>query len=129
MRIAASKGTYVRSLAEDLGAALACGAHLTALRRVAVGPLRIADALTLEQLAALADDLRASRLLAPDTLLQSLPAVHLDAAAAARFRHGNPVSAAGLPGRYRVYAEDRLLGLGELDEAAKLQPRRLLGAP
>ncbi len=129
LRVACSKGTYIRSLAEDLGAALACGAHLTALRRVAVGPLRIVDAVTLEQLAALADDLRASRLLAPDALLQSLPAVHLDAAAAQRFMHGNPVPVAGQPGRCRVYAEHRLLGLGEFDAAAQLQPRRLLSTP
>jgi hypothetical protein len=43
--------------------------------------------------------------------------------------HWNPVSGAGVPGKCRVYAENRLLGLGELDEAARLQPRRLLSAP
>lgn len=127
--VVCSKGTYIRSLASDLGAALACGAHLTALRRVAVGPLRIADAVTLDQLAALSDDLRAAWLLPPDALLQSLPAVQLDAAAAERFMHGNPVSIEGLVGRYRVYAGSRLLGLGDCDESAKLQPRRVLGTP
>ncbi len=129
LRVACSKGTYIRSLAVDLGAALACGAHLTALRRVAVGPLAIADAVTLDQLTALPDEQRETWLLAPDALLQSLPAVYLDEAAGQCFRHGNPVAIAGQPGRCRVYAEQRLLGLGEFDDAGKLQPRRVLGAP
>lgn len=126
--VACSKGTYIRSLAEDLGAALACGAHLTALRRLAVGALRIADALTLDQLVALSEEQRESCLLPPDALLQSLPAVHLDDSAGERFLHGNPVTVDGPPGKCRVYAEDRLLGLGELDDLGKLQPRRVLGA-
>ncbi|KFB72677.1 MAG: tRNA pseudouridine(55) synthase TruB [Candidatus Accumulibacter phosphatis] len=128
LRVACSKGTYIRSLAEDLGAALACGAHLTALRRLVVGPLQIADAVTLDQLAALAEEARGDCLLAPDALLQSLPAVYLDDVAGQRFRHGNSVTIAGLPGKCRVYAENRLLGLGELDDAGHLQPRRVLGA-
>lgn len=129
LRVACSKGTYIRSLADDLGRSLACGAHLSALRRVAVGHLQIADAVTLDQLAALSEPQRASWLLAPDALLQSLPAVHLDDAAAQRFMHGNQVTVDGQAGRCRVYAERRLLGLGELDDAGKLQPRRVLGAP
>jgi tRNA pseudouridine55 synthase len=62
-----------------------CGAHLTALRRVAVGALAVADAVTLDQLAALAEEGRERWLLPPDTLLQSLPAVSLDDEAALRF--------------------------------------------
>jgi tRNA U55 pseudouridine synthase TruB len=73
------------------GDSLGCGAHLTALRRVAVGALVVADAVTLDQLAALAEDGRERWLLPPDTLLQSLPVVSLDDDAAARFAHGNPV--------------------------------------
>ena len=129
LRIACSKGIYIRSLAEDLGSTLACGAHLTALRRVAVGPLRIADAVTLDRLAALAEEQRETWLLAPDALLQSLPPVYLDDAAAQRFMHGNPVMVDGLSGRCRVHAESHLLGPGALDGAGKLQPRRVLGAP
>lgn len=129
LRVACSKGTYIRSLAEDLGAALACGAHLTVLRRVAVGPLRIIDAVTLDQLAVLAEEARADWLLPPDALLQSLPAVHLDHAAGRRFVHGNPVCVVSPPGRCRVYSGNQLLGLGELDDAGRLQPRRVLGAP
>jgi tRNA pseudouridine55 synthase len=126
LRVACSKGTYIRSLAEDLGAALACAAHLTALRRVTVGPLQVSDAVTLDQLAALAEDERAAWLLAPDALLQSLPAIYLEDDAGRRFSHGNPVGSDGGPGKCRVYAENRLLGLGEVDEAGRLQPRRVL---
>ncbi len=127
LRISCSKGTYIRSLADDLGAVLACGAHLTALRRVAVGPLQVADAVTLDHLAAFAEEDRTAWLLAPDALLQSLPAVYLEELAGRRFVHGNPVSSDALPGRCRVYAENRLLGLGEVDGHGNLQPRRVIG--
>ncbi|WP_291991308.1 tRNA pseudouridine(55) synthase TruB [Candidatus Accumulibacter sp. ACC007] len=128
LRVACSKGTYIRSLAEDLGRSLACGAHLTALRRVAVGALVVAEAVTLDQLAALAEDGRERWLLPPDTLLQSLPAVTLDDDAAARFAHGNPVGSAAAPGKCRVYGNGRLLGLGEVDGQGSVQPRRVIGS-
>jgi tRNA pseudouridine55 synthase len=83
-----SKGTYVRTLAEDLGEALGCGAHLAALRRTGVGALDLAQAITLEQLQALPDDGRVARLLPPDLLLQSWPEVCLPADEAARFLTG-----------------------------------------
>lgn len=126
LRVRCSKGTYIRTLAEDIGAALACGAHLTALRRTAVGSLHVDDALTLDQLNALADAERSACLQAPDALLQKLPAVHLDELAAGRFCHGNPVSAAVAPGRCRVYHQNRLLGLGEAEPDGQLRPRRLV---
>lgn len=128
LHVACSKGTYIRTLAEDIGELLGCGAHLTALRRIAVGALHIADAVTLDQVHALPEEARLASLLAPDTLLQSLPAIHLDDETSRRFGHGNPVSSIGLEGRYRVYANDRLLGLGERDAAGQLQPRRLVSA-
>lgn len=128
LHIACSKGTYIRTLAEDIGEVLDCGAHLTALRRIAVGALHIADAVTLDQVHALPEDARLASLLAPDALLQSLPAIHLDDETSRRFCHGNPVSCIGPEGRCRVYANDRLLGLGEHDAAGQLQPRRLVSA-
>jgi tRNA pseudouridine55 synthase len=129
LRVACSKGTYIRTLAEDIGNALNCGAHLTALRRTVVGALQIADAVTLDQLSALSEAERLVWLQAPDALLQSLPAVHLDDEAAARFSHGNPVNAPTAPGRVRVYGMGRLLGLAEADGEGKVQPRRLVAAP
>ena len=132
LRVACSKGTYIRTLAEDLGELLGCGAHLTALRRVAVGPLQIADAVSLDQLIELPEAQRASQLLPPDALLQTLPAVHLDDESARRFMHGNlvpippgddsPVGA----GKLRVYGAGRLLGLGEADGEGLVKPRRLV---
>lgn len=86
--VCCSKGTYIRTLAEDIGEALACGAHLAALRRVASGPLRIEDAVTLEQLAEMTEDERDARLRAPDSLLADWPRVELDDHEAGRFLTG-----------------------------------------
>ena len=130
LRVSCSKGTYIRTLAEDIGNVLGCGAHLTALRRVAVGPLRIADAVSLDQLIELPEDQRARLLLPPDALLQTLPAVHLDDESTQRFAHGNPVTVAEAPapGKCRVYGGSRLLGLGEADALGSVKPRRLVSA-
>lgn len=128
LRVACSKGTYIRSLAEDLGSALGCGAHLTALRRVAVGALGVADAVTLDQLTALSAGDCQRWLLAPDTLLQSLPAVNLDDEAAGRFVHGNPVACTASHGKCRVYGNGHLLGLGEADGEGSLRPRRVVAS-
>ncbi len=83
-----SKGTYVRTLAEDLGEALGCGAHLAALRRTASGPLSVLQAVTLEALAAMPEAAREACLLPPDALLADWPALHLEAAEAGRFLTG-----------------------------------------
>ncbi len=132
LHVTCSKGTYIRTLAEDIGHVLACGAHLTALRRVAVGSLRIEDAVTLDQLNACPEEERINYLQAPDALLQTLPIVRLDADAELRFTHGNPVGTGAdvtpTPGKYRVYGANRLLGLGEMDDAGKVHPRRLVCA-
>jgi tRNA pseudouridine55 synthase len=128
LRVCSSKGTYIRTLAEDIGEALGCGAHLTALRRVAIGALQIADATSLDQLVALDEPARLALLAPPDSLLQSLPAVHLDATATARFAHGGEVEVGAPEGRCRVYGDDRLLGLGEGLPDGTLKPRRLVSA-
>jgi tRNA pseudouridine55 synthase len=83
-----SKGTYIRSLAEDIGEALGCGAHLAALRRTASGNLCVDDALTLDQLAGLNEAERDARLLPADSLLAGWPPVELDEAEAGRFLTG-----------------------------------------
>lgn len=124
--VSCSKGTYVRSLAVDLGEALGCGAHVSALRRVAVGALGVADAWTIERIAALPEERRHDCLLAADILVQTLPAVDLDEAEGRRFAHGNPVPATGTGGRKRVYSVGRFLGVGELDPFGKLHPRRVV---
>ena len=124
--VSCSKGTYVRTLAEDIGRVLGCGAHLTALRRVAVGPLSLAGAVSLDQLAELPESGRISYLQPVDALLQSLPMVCLDGEAVQRFTHGNPVPASPGSGKCRVYAQGRLLGVGEQDSLGMVHPRRLV---
>lgn len=136
IRVTCSKGTYIRVLGEDLGAALGCGAHLNALRRTAVGPLTLAGAVTLEQFdGAGALEQRKAMLLPVDGLLRSFPAVQLSDELARRFLHGQrlPLGKEGVavppePGRVRVYrsSDAVLLGTGLLQEYAILAPERLI---
>ena len=122
-----SKGTYIRVLAADIGAALGCGGHLVALRRTRVGPLDLAAAVTLEALNARGEDERARFLLPLDALLQNLPRVDLAPDDAQRFGHGNPVDLPPwLHGKIRVYADGTLLGIGEPGTGGRLWPKRLL---
>jgi tRNA pseudouridine55 synthase len=83
-----SKGTYIRTLAEDLGEALGCGAHLSGLRRTGSGGLNLTHAITLEALEAMTEEQRSAQLLPPDQLLAGWPTVRLDAGEAARFLTG-----------------------------------------
>ncbi len=83
-----SKGTYIRTLAEDIGAALGCGAHLSALRRTGSGALTLEGAHSLAQLAAMSEAERDAALLGADALLADWPMVRLDTDDAARFLTG-----------------------------------------
>lgn len=127
LRVACSKGTYIRVLASDIGQALGCGAHLSGLRRTVVGDLDLANAVTLAELAALDEAERVGRLQPVDALLLSLPVITVEGEAAERFRHGNPVELPdGLAGKIRVYADDRLIGVGEPGSDGRLWPKRLV---
>lgn len=127
LRVACSKGTYIRVLAADIGQALGCGAHLAALRRTAVGDLDLAGAVTLAELEALDEAGRAGCLQPVDALLQSLPIMTVEGEVAERFRHGNPVDLhPGLAGKIRVYAGGRLIGVGEPGSDGRLWPKRLV---
>ena len=86
--VCCSKGTYIRTLAEDIGTALGCGAHLQDLRRTASGSLNVNDAVTIEALAAMDEAAREARLLPSDVLLSDWPAVHLPNDEAGRFLTG-----------------------------------------
>jgi tRNA pseudouridine55 synthase len=135
LRVKCSKGTYVRVLGEDIGTALGCGAHLQALRRIAVGELSLVNAITLEALSLLPDDERLASLLAADFLLSSFPMVVLPEALALRFLQGQRLS---LPKegicvdsnaqRVRVYkeADKQLLGTAQIREFGVLAPERLI---
>jgi tRNA pseudouridine55 synthase len=133
IRVTCSKGTYVRVLGEDIGAALGCGAHLNALRRIQVGALTAETMITLEDLQAHAEPLS---LLAPvDALLSSFPSVELTPELAKRFLNGQRLAlgkeSVMVPqelGRVRVYHEGKLLGTANLQEYAILAPERLIAA-
>jgi tRNA pseudouridine55 synthase len=128
-RVHCSKGTYVRTLAEDIARAMGSCAHLQALRRLAVEPFEEQAMVTLDQLEARAAEGRADEcLLAPDAGLAEWPVVRLDEIGAQRFRHGNPVAECGdVGGLVRVYGPgDKLLGLGEVMADGTLKARRLM---
>jgi tRNA pseudouridine55 synthase len=127
LRVRCSKGTYIRVLAADLGKVLGCGAHLIGLRRTAVGDLDLHGAVTLAELEAMDEAARGACLQPVDALLKSLPIVNVEGEAAERFSHGNPVDLpAGLAGKIRVYADGRLLGIGEPAADGRLWPKRLV---
>lgn len=124
-------GTYVRSLARDLGDRLGCGGYLRELRRTEAAGLRVEDArtpATLERLAS--DGLLASALVSIASLLP-LPRVDLDAAAAERFQHGLAVAvddSAASAGRRAVFRNGQLVGVGTLEDG-HLQPDKVLEEP
>jgi tRNA pseudouridine55 synthase len=125
-----SKGTYIRSLARDIGQALGCGAHLAGLRRTASAPFDVEDAVTLEALESLSPEQAIALLTPPDRALGHLPSVTLDEQDAARLRQGQRL--AGLrseaSGQVRVYGPDQFLGVGEMDGQGRLRPMRLFVA-
>lgn len=125
LEVTCSKGTYIRSLAMDLGEHLGCGAHLVGLRRTQVGRLVLAGAVTLAELEACPENARQQWLQAPDALLQEFPRADLDEAQFLRFRNGNPVAWPDASGSFRVYFAGALLGVGEAREGG-LHPKRLL---
>lgn len=123
-----SKGTYVRTLAADIGERLGCGAHLAGLRRTGIGSMDVAAAHSLSELESLTDDARDALLLPPDALLASLAEVRLDAADAARLRHGQAVRWSAEEGsRLRVYdPEYRFIGVCRQVADGWLQAQRLI---
>ena len=130
LRVVCSKGTYIRVLAEDIGKALGCGAHLSALRRTASGAFRIEQAVTLEALQAMTPEQRRGRLLALRQLLQDLPRAELGTAEEARLRQGQALKISGLhAGLCAVVRPDgAVIGLGTADSDGGLRPLRLTRA-
>ncbi len=126
--VACSKGTYIRTLAEDIGAALGCGAHLAALRRTGSGPLDVSAAVTMQALEAMTPDEREALLLPADVLLAGLPEVNLPEDEAGRFLCGlrRRVALGDAPA-VRVYAERPRAFLGTAHvKAGELIADRLL---
>jgi len=127
LRIKCSKGTYVRTLAEDIGEALGTCAHLAALRRTASGRWRVEDAVSLD---ALSSPARTEHLMTLAALLADLPRAELDAAQEARFRNGQSIESFPGEGLRAVYgAGGAVIGLGQLAPGGALRPLRLLAQP
>ncbi len=124
-----SKGTYIRTLVEDIGLALGCGAHLRGLRRTAIGRFHLEGAHTWSQLEAMTMPQRDACLMPLDNLIQELPALELDAAQVIRIAQGQRlVIETALPdGKMRLYGAGRFIGVGNL-EGQQLAPVRLLSS-
>ena len=120
-------GTYIRTLAQDIGAALGCGAHLTALTRTAAGGFNLNQARTLTELEALEPSQRQTGLLPADCLVAYLPALHLDETDVTAICQGRSIPDPGSHvGLIRLYTGDsRFLGLA-LAESGQLVSRRLI---
>lgn len=123
--VSCSKGTYIRTLAQDIGRALGCGAHLTTLRRTRTAGFSIEQAVTLEALEALPAP--AEALLPIEALISELPVIGLDTVQAGRFAHGQQIRMTGATAeRVRVRGpHDEFLGTARLQDG-ELQPERLI---
>jgi len=127
--VTCSKGTYIRTLAEDIGKQLGCGAHLIGLRRTATANYAIAQTITLEQFEAMSPDERLAALLPADTAVMHLPAVIFDNDSVHYLQQGQSVWQSGVipKGLLRLYSEQKVfLGLGELQPDGKIGPKRLV---
>ncbi len=130
--VTCSKGTYIRTLAEDIGATLGCGAHLIGLRRTETAGYLLANTITIEQLEDMPIEARDALLLPVDSAIESLPKVILNADAAFYLMQGQPVWQAGkvVQGELRLYNEtQQFLGLGFLQDDGKIAPKRLIQKP
>lgn len=129
-RVRCSKGTYIRVLAEDIGKAMGCGAHLAALEREATGAFALEDAIPLAQFEAMSQEARQASLLPADSVVGHLPILRLSEGEAARIGHGQAVETdvAGLSGACRLYFDECFLGLGRMDGGGMVSPLRLLAS-
>jgi tRNA pseudouridine55 synthase len=129
LRVSCSKGTYIRTLAEDIGDAIGCGAHVEQLRRTAVGRFRIEDSWTIERLGALTDEERDERCLLPiDEAVAAWPRLELGEQSVHSASQGQTVEVFDPPkaGWVRMYTQDsRFFGVGEVLPDKRIAPRKL----
>jgi tRNA pseudouridine synthase B (EC 4.2.1.70) len=140
LEIHCSKGTYIRTIVDDLGEKLGCGAHVIMLRRLAVSRYPVDRMVTLEQLQALVaqaeeQNIPAAQLLDPllmpmDSPASDFPVVNLPLTSSVYFKNGNPVRSSGGPGsglvRVTEGEEGKFIGMGEVDDEGRVAPRRLV---
>lgn len=134
LEVYCSKGTYIRTLVDDLGEVLGCGAHVTVLRRLAVADYPVEEMMTSEDLQLLAESFptgELDRLLLPmDTAVSKLPALHLNAEQTRAIGFGQRVKFANeakLQGEVRLFSNENLfLGVARVDENNVIRPQRLV---
>ncbi|WP_342245321.1 tRNA pseudouridine(55) synthase TruB [Pseudomonas sp. OTU5201] len=133
LAVACSKGTYIRTLVEDLGQALGCGAHVAELRRTQAGPFGLDQAISLETLekahAEGGNEALDQFLLPVDSGLEHWPLIQLTEHSAYYWLHGQPVRAPEAPkfGMMRVQDHTgRFIGIGEVSDDGRVAPRRLI---
>ncbi|MEW7977472.1 MAG: tRNA pseudouridine(55) synthase TruB [Candidatus Sedimenticola endophacoides] len=132
LEVRCSKGTYIRTLAEDIGEVLGCGAHVAALRRTGLGPYREADMVTMERIEAAAregNEALDALLLGVDSALGHWPQVRLTADSAFYLGQGQAVLVPNAPtgGPVRIYDPNgRFLGIGEILDDGRVTPRRMI---
>ncbi|MGD6737295.1 tRNA pseudouridine(55) synthase TruB [Photobacterium leiognathi subsp. mandapamensis] len=141
MELHVSKGTYIRTIVDDLGEMLGCGAHVIMLRRTGVSNFPYERMVTIEQLQAILDDAKANDvepgtvldplLLPTDTAVQDLPEVNILPAIAVHVLNGNPVQAGRVPAegtlvRITVGQEREFIGVGVIDAKGMLAPKRVM---
>lgn len=130
LEVECSKGTYVRTLVEDIATELGCGAHITSLRRLSVGPYDD-EMVTMDQLSELAErgfDALDACLKPVDSGVADWPDVHLSTDAAFYVRQGQPVMVPQAPteGWVRIYDQSDFLGIGEIQDDGLVAPRRMI---
>lgn len=132
IKVSCSKGTYIRTLAEDIGKALGCGAHVKSLRRLGAGPYREEQMISMDAIEHLAEQGLAhlDRLLLPmDSILGDVPGVQLEESLVFYVRQGQAVTVPQAPtaGQVRLYdRQGRFMGIGEVLDDGRIAPRRLV---
>jgi tRNA pseudouridine55 synthase len=133
LAVTCSKGTYIRTLVEDIGRLLGCGAHVAELRRTQAGPFDLSQTVTLETLERAHADGGSAALdgfLQPvDSGLEHWPLLQLSEHSAYYWLHGQPVRAPEAPQYGMVRVQDsngRFIGIGEVSEDGRIAPRRLI---
>lgn len=133
VHVSCSKGTYIRTLAEDIGNALGCGAHIAELKRTSAGPFSLAQTVSLDKLIQLQEQSGSEALddylLPMDAGLLEWPKVELTEHSVFYWQNGQPVRAQNAPseGLVRVYSHEQVfIGVAEIDDDGQVAPRRLV---
>ncbi len=132
LEISCSKGTYIRTIADDLGQELGCGAHVIELRRTQAGVFTEKDSISAEELALEKENRGLDKidqfLIPMDRAIQCLPEVNLPSITASHVKNGQAVLVRHLPksGLVRMYEDEQFIGIGSIDDDGKVAPRRLI---